>query len=294
MKKLLLVFLALMTLSTKAQTWLYHPFLDSNAIWNVTLQDYLYEEDFSYALSGDTLINGFYYHKISKPFINIVGVSGTQYNYAGYAGSIRQDTTNRKIYFIFSTDNIEYLLYDFNLQVGDTLKGYSQFFCPSFIKTIISTDSILIGSSYRKRWNTNQNFSIIEGIGSTLGLLDFCFYSLSPTNILTCFQQNGQSLFPSTTTNCELITSVNSGENILFQINVFPNPFTNKTTLQFDNSKKENFTLTIYNLQGQVVLTIANITNDNIEIERQNLMSGLYFFHLRTDKRVTSGKLMVN
>src|SRR2546428_7387968 len=85
----------------------------------------------------------------------------------------------------------------------------THYFCPFFIKTVTSIDSILIGNNYRKRWNTNSSFSIIEGIGSTLGLLDFCYYLVSPTNFLICFHQNGQTLYPDTINNCSLISDVN-------------------------------------------------------------------------------------
>ena len=75
---------------------------------------------------------------------------------------------------------------------------------------------------------------------------------------------------------------------------ISPNPFTNKATLQFDNPTKDNCTLTVYNIQGQVVQTITNITKEKVEIERQNLVSGLYYFQLQTDKLVVAtGKLMI-
>ncbi len=75
---------------------------------------------------------------------------------------------------------------------------------------------------------------------------------------------------------------------------LYPNPFTTKTTLQFDNPKNENCTLTIYNMQGQTVRTITNITTGKVEIERQNMMSGLYFFQLHTDIQIiVTGKLAI-
>jgi hypothetical protein len=75
---------------------------------------------------------------------------------------------------------------------------------------------------------------------------------------------------------------------------IYPNPTNRTATLQFDNSKKENCTLTIYDLQGRLVMTIINVCSDKIEIERQNLPSGLYFLQIRTESKViATGKLTI-
>ncbi len=75
---------------------------------------------------------------------------------------------------------------------------------------------------------------------------------------------------------------------------IYPNPTNQTATIEFNNPTKQNFTLTLYDLRGQIVRTINNITADKVEIERQNLASGLYFFQLRTDRQVmATGKLTI-
>ena len=82
----------------------------------------------------------------------------------------------------------------------------------------------------------------------------------------------------------------NSSKNVL----VYPNPTNQFATLEFSNPTKQNCTLTLYDLRGQVVQTIKNITADKVEIERQSLASGLYFFQLRTDRQIiATGKLTI-
>ena len=290
MKKYLLLFSTLLTLYSNGQTSVYHPFPDSNAIWNVTLQEQLYEEHFSYTFSGDSLINGVYYHKISKPFIYRTSNYGTQYNSSGYAGCLRQDTTNKKVYFISANDSIEQLLYNFNLHVGDTLKGFAQNYnCPIFNKVIISTDSILVDNSYRKRWNTNNYFSIIEGIGSTLGLLDFCNYPLEASNLLTCFRQNGQSLYPSTTWDCELITSINSIDKVSNKINIFPNPSNDSFTADFDQSIKS---IWLTDLLGNIIF--KHQTNNQTKFNIDNLSGGTYILTAIDKDGSTTNKKIIS
>ena len=75
---------------------------------------------------------------------------------------------------------------------------------------------------------------------------------------------------------------------------ICPNPFSTQTTLTFANPTHQNCTLTLFDLHGQIVRTIRNITADKVEIERQSLSCGLYFFQLRTEKQIiATGKLMI-
>ena len=54
-----------------------------------------------------------------------------------------------------------------------------------------------------------------------------------------------------------------------------------------------SFTLKIYDLKNCLLRTITNITSDKIEIEKQNLISGIYFVILQSEKKIASGKLII-
>src|SRR3954469_22817274 len=125
MKKLLLVILILGTLSSKAQTSVYHPFPDSNAIWNVSAQGCCFSycpppgsgnpvlDDFifSYSIKGDTIINSVAYLKLYKAgSVHSHCALGNYIDYWSpfndYAGGYRQDTLLKHVYFI-NTFNTE-------------------------------------------------------------------------------------------------------------------------------------------------------------------------------------------
>lgn len=75
---------------------------------------------------------------------------------------------------------------------------------------------------------------------------------------------------------------------------VYPNPTDKTATLEFDNLKNENCTLTLYDTDGRLVQTIIDITTNKVEIERKKLSSGLYFFQLQTDRQlIANGKLVI-
>lgn len=62
-------------------------------------------------------------------------------------------------------------------------------------------------------------------------------------------------------------------------ISVYPNPLSTHATI-FSEKGFNEATLTISNIQGQVVKTIKNITGNSWVIERDNLTTGIYFVSL--------------
>src|ERR1700746_2350414 len=140
MKKLLLfTFLSFCFISIKAQSWVYHEFPDSNAVWNVSYQEtgVGFCGEYSYTISNDTIINSVTFKKLNKtgrdfsmtytssapPIWNCDHSISTP-TYYNYAGAMREDVLQKKVYYIAMGDTTQQLLYDFNLNVGDTLKGY--------------------------------------------------------------------------------------------------------------------------------------------------------------------------
>ncbi|MFH1004573.1 MAG: T9SS type A sorting domain-containing protein [Bacteroidota bacterium] len=76
-------------------------------------------------------------------------------------------------------------------------------------------------------------------------------------------------------------------------INIYPNPFSNSTTLQIMNGVNTNYELRIYDLFGREVKK-CEIRNQKTEISRGNLPSGMYFYQVKDNKQfISSGKLIV-
>jgi hypothetical protein len=282
MKSHLLLFSTIMSLFANGQTSVYHPFPDSNAVWNFHFQWYCFangtaDEFYSITFSGDTIISSQTYHKLRTPFVQSFSTGTCSGSQIGYIGAIRQDTAARKVFFVPPSDTTEQLLYDFTLQVGDTVRGFTASFAwPGEI--VQSIDSILVGTTYRKRWIINNcyNFHFIEGIGSTYGLVEVspgCVTDL-PDYTLTCFQQDGNAQYPDTMTNCQIITSIQSKNKITYNVEAFPNPFKGSFTIDFGgNDFKELF---ITDLLGKIILrqSIEKLT----QIKIDNLHAGTYLF----------------
>jgi len=299
MKKSVLLFFLMLTLNGHGQTSVYHPFPESNATWNVEWNNgwSVCIEDFSYTFSGDTVIANVTYHKINTPSIQNLGICNT-IQQEGYKGCIRQDTSSRKIYYVAPDSAAEELLYDFNLQVGDSVQGFLRFNCFTITLAVIDIDSILIGTNYRKRWTTgtaipyNPYNHIIEGIGFETGLLQQCPESQTdiPFFSLLCFEQDGITLYPDTLTNCHLIDGI---KNLLSasQTEVFPNPFSHFLNVKSKSNQPLKiflYDISMRKLQQQIFV------NDAI-LNTETLSKGIYIYEIRNDSYESlRGKLVKN
>jgi hypothetical protein len=286
----------------KSQTNVYHPFPDSAAMWNVHFLNFCFgpttEEFHSILITGDTIINSQTYHKLNIPAIQVLTNSCSIYTTLGYNGAIREDSANKTVYIMAPSSTTEEVLYDFNLQVGDTVRGYFYNTISGNHEVVQSIDSVLVGGNYRKRWNINPNYQVqfIEGVGSTYGLIETLpggFVTDLPAISVICFSENNMTLYPNNLGNCNLITSMESPENNPGISKIFPNPFSDETTIYADHILS-NATLTIYNTQGQVVKQIENITGRTITLNRDNLSSGFYFIHLiESNKVIATDKIVI-
>jgi hypothetical protein len=88
------------------------------------------------------------------------------------------------------------------------------------------------------------------------------------------------------------VTSLNNIDNNT-NIRIFPNPFYDKTTIQFENNNDIKYELYLYDVLGNE-LRKYEIKNHSFEISKENLTSGLYFFKIKDSQEIiASGKLII-
>ena len=308
-KFLLALIICCNSISLPAQTSVYHPFPDSSASWNFTYSNFctgIFGNSPIYyfntcTVGKDTLINNILYHSFQIPAIVYNAgphcIPPGNYTLPGkYAGAFRNDHLNKKVYIVPEADSIEQLLYDFDMQVGDTLMGFLSTCVPNFIcDTVISIDSVLVGNSYRKRWFVNPYYFVyfIEGIGSTYGLLNliYNFTDLDDIN-LDCFTKNGQPLYPDTLGSCPLLTSVATLTSAEMIVKIHPNPSKGNVSVEL-NSTNNVERWVLYNLNGQIERT-ARLQNKN-QFEMNGIDVGFYVLSLYMDDgRCINRKVIVH
>lgn len=145
MKKLLLiVFFFIFSNGLRAQS-AYIPFVNNMIIYGATqLQDMgglQAPAFFRTEIYGDTVIGVYTYSKIYSglgPFVVV--------------GGIRNDTLNKKVYKYSVATGSEKLLYDFNINVGDTLNASSGY---GFYDPLINVSTLVPTPIIEKAWVTS-------------------------------------------------------------------------------------------------------------------------------------------
>ena len=199
MKIIPFLFIFLLLCCTKENdNAVYTPFPDSVAYWlyicnfncsgagQICWNDYIL-----YKQEGDTILNNKKYHKIysiwlkdSWPMYGSKDTSLFEINLCGYQdyynleGFIRQDIADKKVYYQGLEETSETLLYDFNINEGDTLP-YNYIFKTNRI-TITSIDMMNISGHIHKTYSIDiftsnpEVYKIIEGIGTNRELFKSC------------------------------------------------------------------------------------------------------------------------
>lgn len=290
----LIILLFICEFSINAQTSVYHPFPDSNSLWRVNgsywdcnpLCDF-----YQYTTGTDTSIDTHTYTKIYQSGI---------YSFSSwdsiYRGALRNDTLNRKVYFVDMDSTNERLLYDFSLNIGDTIFGIMPGLSPGY-GVISSIDSVLVGSNYHKAFMVDGGFAvIIEGVGSTRGLLELFFYQFESAYELICFSNNSE-VYPNSSASCPLIMesalSIPKLTNQQLLIDIYPNPFNSITTITFSEEQR-NTSIKITDMLGQAIKTIS-FTGKQMTIEKEQMRAGIYFVQIADDKKnIVSKKIIIH
>ena len=288
------------------QTNVYFPLPSDSTDWREYAGGFQngYCSDYQYFISGDTLINGLLYKKITK--MGVVYIQDIQgyctniidyYYTINYAGAYRNDSVNKKVYGMFYIFTSDTLLYNFNLNLGDTLPPSALNNPARGTNVVTGLDSVLIGNHYHKRfaisWANwyNSHVSLIEGIGSTYGLFGLLTPIGQQGTTLYCVVENGQTVYHNPSYPCDLFTGILNKVPKDFQFELFPNPVQDCATLNF-NFKDKKLDLLIFNIYGQKVSYYKNIINGS-KINTSILTSGMYFYIvLDEDVIITTGKLL--
>lgn len=289
------------------------PTATDNVVWNISQSSHEGSCRFyDLFITGDTTIHNESYVKLGfrgiiyqwnpdmEPWCSGVAPA---YSFSTKRYAYREDSTH-KIYFrsiIHPTfDTTEFLLFDFGMQVGDSLKGYFAQQNFGIIPIVSSIDSIQIDNNWRKRFNFKNGqdtlegcFYLIEGIGSNMGFLDLqgCpFFESSAT--LNCFKLDGTIIWDNNNSNCEDYSFINSNKEtkpVNFDILLYPNPAQDYIKISLP-SNYSNSHLSIYNLTGQL-LSQQPITSTQMPITE--LGNGMYIFEIESGDTVIGRQRVV-
>jgi hypothetical protein len=311
MKKTYALISILSVLVSAAQTSVYHPFPTDSALWNDNFQ---HVETFgtlqavandlrTIKLGGDTTINLVQYHKLianGHTFHNYNGAITNSYTNL-YSGALRQDIAQKKVFYFPPNDSMEYLLYNFTLNAGDTLdeNQYNNF--GSVDTKIHSIDSVFVGTTFRKRFllvpgdtstfsPPDTTFAIIEGIGGTVGLFNQLKPPFEDSNYLLCFTDYSIT-YPNDYGNCNYTVGINEHKQKL--ASVFPNPASSYFQITL-SEELEKGNITITNQLGEEI-SKQQFQGMQIQVNTEEIPAGIYFIIITNNAKIISrNKIIIN
>jgi len=249
-------------------------------------------QDYVYYINGDSTVDGLTYKKVFKHGVlshqwfdspPVPEYCDTSWTFNIFDCLLRQE--EYKIY-IRKWGDPEALLYDFDLNVGDTLPITWNQWIEDIVVT--SIDSISVGDSYRKIFNLSDQSSpqLIEGIGHEGGFLEPFPPILECGHFLLCYALNETTYYPNYDDPCDLTVSIKPKSKIS-SIKAYPNPAKNTLTIEFDNPAIIKSAIAI-NINGQSFeLPIKQTNKNSVTTDLSHLSKGLYMIQLSTKEKST-------
>ena len=309
LKLIILIHFALISFSLQAQQ-----FAPLGAQWIYTVEYCFQTPTFCgyYYLNveKDTIINNKTCQKINKTYTQITPT--------------RIDTTffvygeDRRV-FLFENQNSSFrLLYDFNLNTGDTLVVAQQGSTPPFYRSpgemgipnfIVQVDSTAIYETNGMQLKVQNTSPISNENGNLISFLEFSNRTIErigntdnffghPVNrvlagfygYLVCYSENGQVLYGSPDCISTGINYIDGGA----QFHLFPNPAHQTFQIQWTDNKNPEFQISITDAIGkQVFFESNNQTNNTAEYNISHLSNGVYFVQLSSNGQILGYKKLI-
>lgn len=302
-KKIAVLFLISCSCFLQAQHT-YHPFAASASAWEI---DYRQGPNhISYGsivmpagAGNDTIIGAQLYHKVTLLTV-------------GYVGGLREDTSAQQVFYCPKDSMQEYLLYDFSISVGDTVRNV--IVIPAigsgsnlYHAVVTAIDSVQLNNIYYYQYSLNPYYhndpmmnafvsvTWFERFGGMHGLLaTLPFSSTGIDDYLQCMSVNDTSYmhnnWPSySPQSCSIILGTPAFETN--KLSVFPTVISDHVELNGFPILNHAYTAELFNSLGQCVVKKYIFTRlDGLE----DLPAGIYFLRITGSDVAYTQKLLKN
>lgn len=242
------------------------------------------------------MIGSLTYHKLIESRITLLDGCEEVYDNYGYQGAFRNDIENKKVWFVPEGENTEALLYEFDLQIGDTLsQGILNPNGDDYY--VADIDSVEINESYRKRfliqieYNYGDSpFPIIEGIGGqNLIRPIFDWFNFEAGYWFNCINIADTLIYPYS---CEMIVGTNPiKKEQVFEI--FPNPTSGEFWIENPNNKHNFISMEIFNSFGKKLMDFET-SEDLTLVDLSDKPKGVYLIRIKCSEGFLVRRLLFN
>ena len=243
-----------------------------------------------FKIAGDTTIGQTEYKKLYKAVY-------PDYNTWVTYGALRENAN--EVYFYLFANEAEAIIYDFNLIEADIFSSVSltEFGACLYEMEVMAIDTVPIeNGDLRKRFHFSNGVQWIAGIGSMDGVvydgIANCLTDI--TYSLSCCHENEELIFQPFFVDSCMVNTVGLHEvGARIKHTLFPNPFPQSTSLRFDDTRGQPYSLKVFSATGKMVQKIENILSEEVTIAGDKLKSGIYFYVLsNAGNETVSGKFI--
>ena len=302
MKRFVIVILVLLSPYVYSQSYI--PMLDEENVWTVYTND---------GLSGHYWTDRLYFNGTEVIDNKIYSKLWTGYSVHPDSDSGCRFREEAGVIYSYSFDlNMEVVLLDFNLEIGDTFDAVviSDIFldhCAAGFSNIVSYFEVtnvstqFIAGENRKvielmpMYSNGDPFGLsqlwIEGIGSTQGALGFGTITFELLSQLSCFKRNGEIVFFNSFDQCELNATLAVEDHPLNTGVLFPNPVKEKAVIEFQQATSADH-IRIVDIFGRIHLE-KNIAGNRVLFSVENLSSGIFFYQVYSKNKLLATKKFI-
>lgn len=237
-------------------------------------------------INGDTIIGQYTYKKMIHHGLNDEQQQPSPnpssppcnptFTFSGPYAYLRQDSL--KIYIREIYEDTDSLLYDFDLQIGDTLPLSFNNSLSDITVTGITT--LQVGNENRKVFQLSTNGQpiekLIEGIGHNLGFIGTMQpFEFSETE-LVCFSRNDTTYYTSPSGICDLNVGIEE-PSIVNEFLVFPNPVNSSLIIEtaLPLGIRAIYALDLFGKKTPLNFEVLN--EKQFKINSEKLNKGIYF-----------------
>ena len=283
MKKLFIIF-AFLLYGSFGHPQVNFPLIVSDRTWSIVEHDPHggATTTTAYKFENDTIINGKSYYLVYECYLDSTLTIWSLFQNC----FVREDSLGNFYKLVNATEE---QLYDFSLEVGDSIFTGYQIAGHDVYARVDTVDFIMINQEFRKRIVFDPYFqeTWIEGIGSLTHIL-FPFSSgLSTLSFeLLCVSDSGNIIYQNGEyQDCYVyIVGDNELTKVITKVKIYPNPASTHITIESSPSSQ----LSILNLNGQELMKQTS-TEPKTVIEISSLPNGVYFVRVTGDKAVNVG-----
>ncbi len=279
----------------------YEPYIKEGKIWK-----YYYECDgacgiwdawIKYYFKDDTLIGQEKYNKLYGEIISYNTYAWGEKDTLYLAALLREDTIVRKVFIYYGLDiyssspvyNKEKVLFDFSLEVGDTLTSYStDLYYPvpayNFVVDKIDTVQLNNGKEVKRFYDGNIDFET-EAVGSNVIDIDPRWRYLIYVFSITCVMDDNVHIYGN---DCSGLTAIKNWSIPDEQIKVYPTKVSKELII---DSELKDATIFFYDTSGRYIFS-KKINFGRNQIDFSGFPSGVYYYKISSDSNSSKGKII--